>query len=174
MVLYDKPRIIDMFTRSEGATTNSEKGRIFEDMVCYLFESVPGISVAKRNSLNLYNTEEVDISIWNERDDNGFKFLDNIILIECKNWSKSVGSIDVNWFASKVEDRGLYLGFLIAANGITGDEHDIKHAKSIVSNFLKKHIRIIVIDKTEILSLDNTDDLIHLTKEKLCQLVANG
>lgn len=174
MAVYDKPRITDMFTRSEAATTSIQKGKIFEDLACYLFEVVPGVSVAKRNALNLYLTEEVDISIWNDRDVNGFSFLDNLILIECKNWSKPVGSSEVNWFATKVEDRGLYVGFLIAANGITGEEHEISRAKSIVSSFLKKHIRIIVINKSEILAFDTTDDLLKLTKEKLCELIVNG
>lgn len=174
MALYNKSKIIDMFDNSEVAATNAEKGKIFEDLACYLFEIVPGITVAMRNTLNIYDTEEIDVSLWNERETDGLSFLNNVILVECKNWSKAVGSIDVNWFATKVEDRGLDFGILLAANGITGDESDLTRAKSIVSNYLKKHIRIIVIDKLEILNLNSTEDLIRLIKEKICILVVRG
>lgn len=174
MVLYNKHKVIDMFDKSEVAPTNAEKGKIFEDLACYLFETVPGITVVMRNTLNIYDTEEIDVSLWNERENDGFNFLNNVILVECKNWSKAVGSIDVNWFATKVEDRGLDFGILLAANGITGDEGDLNRAKSIVSNYLKKHIRVIVIDKSEILNLNSTEDLIRLIKEKICILVVRG
>ena len=33
-----------------------------------------------------------------------------IFLVECKNWSNPVKSVDVNGFATKVEDRGLDFG----------------------------------------------------------------
>lgn len=83
-------------------------------------------------------------------------------------------NIDVNLFATKIEDIGLDFGILLAANGITEDESDLTRAKSIVSNYLKKHIRIIVIDKLEISNLNSTEDLIGLIKEKICILVVRG
>jgi hypothetical protein len=43
------------------------------------------------------------------------------ILVECKNWSTKVDSMNINWFDHKLQSRGLSLGILIAAQGITGD-----------------------------------------------------
>ena len=83
-------------------------------------------------------------------------------------------SVDVNWFATKVEDRGLDFGILLAANGITKENSEIKRAQSILTGYLRKHIRIIVIDKEEILGLQTTDDMIFLIKRKICELVVNG
>jgi hypothetical protein len=41
-------RIIqEYFTASDQATTTVEKGRILENLVCYLFEQVPGIKIGK-------------------------------------------------------------------------------------------------------------------------------
>lgn len=80
----------------------------------------------------------------------------------------------MNWFATKVEDRGLDFGVLLATNGITKETDEIKRAQSILSGYLRKHIRIIVIGKEEILSLVNTDDMINLIKNKICELVVNG
>ena len=83
-------------------------------------------------------------------------------------------SVDVNWFATKVEDKGLDFGILLAANGITKEKNDIKRAQSILTGYLRKHIRIIVIDKEEMLNLKTTDDMIFLIKRKICELVVNG
>lgn len=77
----------------------------------------------------------------------------------------------MNWFATKAEDRGLDFGILLAANGIAKEESEIKRAQSILTGYLRNHIQIIVIDKEEILSLVDTDDMIKLIKEKICELV---
>ena len=110
----------------------------------------------------------------NDKYEDGLPFINNIFLVECKNWSGSVGSVDVNWFVTKVEDRGLDFGVLLATNGITKESNEIKRAQSILSGYLRKHIRIIVIDKEEMLSLNNTEDMVRMIKGKICELVVNG
>jgi len=35
---------------------------------------------------------------WNDRIDSFFRAWENIILIECKYWSKKVGASEVEWF----------------------------------------------------------------------------
>lgn len=174
MIPYDTEKIAQIIKQSEESSQTYEKGKLFEDLACYLFETVPGIVIAKRNAMNQYNTEEVDVSIWNDKAADGLHFINNLFLIECKNWSSSVESIDVNWFATKVEDRGLDFGILMAANGITKEDNEIKRAQSVLTGYLRKHIRIIVIDKKEILDLKTTDDMVFLIKHKICELVVNG
>lgn len=174
MIPYDCSKIKEMFQSGENAQSKQEKGKILEDLACYLFELVPGIAIVKRNSMNQYDTEEVDVSIWNDKSQDGLHFLNTLFMIECKNWSKSVTSIEVNWFATKVEDRGLDFGILLAANGITKEETEIKRAQSILTGYLRKHIRIIVLTKEDILGLHSTNDMVVLIKNKLCELVVNG
>lgn len=43
------------FDAGNQAKTTFEKGRALEDLVCYLFEQVPGVSIGKRNTLNIGN-----------------------------------------------------------------------------------------------------------------------
>jgi len=50
------------------------------------------------------------------------------ILVECKNWSEKVSSNEVSWFDTKLRDRGLFLGILIATCGITGDPQRLTDA----------------------------------------------
>jgi hypothetical protein len=85
-----------------NAGTTAEKGRALEDLICYLFGLVPGVTITHRNDMNAFDTEEIDVALWNDQDATGFNFLPNVILIESKNWSHAVSSIEVNWFDTKL------------------------------------------------------------------------
>ena len=156
-----------------GATT-AVKGKAFEDLICYLFEQIPGVEITQRNVMNPFNTEELDVAIWNDKKPRGLHFLPHIVLIECKNWTNPVSSIEVNWFATKLESRGRDFGILVANNGITGNANDLTAAHNVLARHLERGRQIIVIDRTEILSLTNTADLVKMIKQKLCILAVSG
>lgn len=174
MAIYSTVKIQSYFQESDLFKTTYHKGKVLEDLLCYIFDKIPGISVSIRNSMNTFSTEEIDIAFWNERKSNGLYFLPNLFLVECKNWSNPVSSIEVNWFASKLESRGLDYGILAASNGITGDPADLSRAHHIISQSLAKQIRILIINRLEIEQLSNTENLIVLLKRKLCELAASG
>jgi hypothetical protein len=162
------------FELGDRAKTTLQKGRALEDLVCYLFEQVPGISTGKRNTLNTFESEEIDIAFWNRMDASGFYFLPNIILVECKNWSQPVGSEEVNWFDAKIKRRGQRFGILIAANGITGNLQRVEAAHEIIRVALSEGRQIVVITRVEIEALRSTEQLVQLMQEKLCELVVSG
>jgi hypothetical protein len=118
---------------TDQAKTQDAKGKAFEDLACYLFESIPGISISHRNALNVFESEEIDIAFWNEQHPMGLKSLDATLLIECKNWSTPVGSPDVTSFLAKLRNRSLDFGILVAARGITGNPEDSTRAHHQVS-----------------------------------------
>jgi len=157
---------------ADAATTPVAKGRAFEDLACYLFESIPGISVYDRNVLDYFESEEIDLALLNEQHPRGLKAFDAWFLIECKNWSKPVGSAEVATFISKLANRSLGFGILIAANGITGTVDDGDRAHAHIAIALSRSIRLIVITRTEIESLMRIEDLVELIKRKLGQLFA--
>src|SRR5579864_4839579 len=90
------------------ANTNYHKGKALEDLICFLFEAVPGI-MTRRNKKNIFETEEVDVFLWNEFFPGGLPSpaFPPHILVECKNWSEKVSSREVSWFDTKLRDRGL-------------------------------------------------------------------
>ena len=151
------------------------KGRALEDLVCYLFGLIPGITTSKRNEPNTFQSEEIDVAFWNMKHSKGLYFLPDVIIVECKNWSKPVGSQEVNWFDTKLRNRRAFpYGILIAANGITGDAADRTNAHDVISGALREGRQIIVITRQELESLRNTSELVELIKEKLCQLAVSG
>jgi hypothetical protein len=155
----------------DAAATTTERGRALEDLIAYLFEEIPGISLTKRNTLNYFQTEEIDLAFWNDKDPNGLYFLPYIILVECKNWSQPVGSIEVAWFDRKLQDRGLDFGILFAASGVTGDMNEHTRANFIIATALAQKRQLIVITRAELEVISSPDEIVRLIKEKITELV---
>lgn len=174
MAKLSQRKIAKLLSAAKSAGTTQAQGRTYEDLLSYVFETVPGITVTSRDQHNVFNSEEVDIACWNERHFRGFPFLPEIMLAECKNWSVAVGAAELNWFASKLRNRGLSHGVLVAANGITGVAAGPTAAHTVLANALRDGQRIIVVTDADLLALTNTDDLVRLFKQKLCELVVIG
>ena len=174
MPRYSRKKIRSFFTKAAAAPTKAEKGKLLEDLACYLFEAVPGISQSARDTKNTYDTEEIDVAFWNERHSRGLKELNFLLLVECKNWAAPVGSMEVNWFITKIRNRALDFGVLIAAHGITGSADDKKQAHDVVSKALMDGVRIVILTRTEIEALDSSEELVATLKRKLCELIVSG
>ena len=155
-------------------SNNHERGRGYEELVSYIFGCIPGITINERDAMNTFQTEEVDIACWNIQSQKGLYFLNNIVLVECKNWSNPVGSEDVAYFITKVRHRGLPEGILVAANGITGDRADLTASHFELAMALRDGIRIMVLKTQELETLTHTDELIQLLQKKLLALVVRS
>jgi hypothetical protein len=158
----------------QNGHTTAEQGRALEDLICYVLGQVPGVAITHRNELNVFDTEEIDVAIWNDGDPDGFFFLPNIVLIECKNWSNRVGSGELNWFDAKLRNRGLPFGILVTTLGNTGLAADLTAAHAIIAAALREGRRLIVITADELLTIGSTDALVRLIKLKMCDLAVKG
>ncbi|HVB20651.1 MAG TPA: hypothetical protein VNG51_01720 [Ktedonobacteraceae bacterium] len=174
MIVDFQAEILRRLQLCDRTLTTYEKGKFFEDLICFLFEAIPGITT-RRNKKNIFNTEEVDVLLINEFFPGGLPSpaFPPHILAECKNWSVKVDSMNVNWFDDKLESRGLGLGILIAAQGITGDPQHLTDAHFIIAKALPKGRRMLVITRKDIENLMNENDLVRLLKEKLSDLFLN-
>jgi len=174
MAKYSKKILAAFLHDCDHGGTSQIKGKAFEDLTAYLFEKLPGVNTPTRNTKNTFANEEIDVAVWNEKSIGGLHFLPNILLIECKNWTNPVSSIEVSWFLSKLQSRGLDFGILIASQGVTGNSADLQAAHNTISTHLAMGRRIIVITRKEIDALVTTDDMIQLIKQKLLELVVGG
>lgn len=174
MAAIDPDVLTQLLEACDSGANTAEQGRALEDLICYVFSQIPGISITLRNEMNEFHTEEIDVALWNDGGPDGLFFLPNIILAECKNWSHSVGSAEVSWFDAKLRSRGLDFGILIARNGITGEAGDLTAAHSIVAGALREGRRLVVVATEELIALGDTADLVSLIKKKLCDLVVRG
>lgn len=175
MPRVDRSRVQRYLQRADAAPTTAQKGALLEDLVAYLFGLIPGIRITARNEYSIFDTEEIDIACWNDRASDGLSSVEfpAIILIECKNWSKPVSSLEVAWFIMKVWGRGQRFGILVAVNGITGNAHDLNRAHQLISRALSQGTSILVITRSDILALRDSDDLVRLLQTKLTTLVVH-
>lgn len=163
-----------LLSKGHKAKKAAVRGKAYEDLLCYIFGSLKGVTVRRRNKKNAFSTEEIDVALWNDRERSAVPFLPWLILAECKNWKAAVGSIEVSWFDQKLASRGLTFGILLAANGITGDSAGRTDAHSIISKSLAAGRRIIVLTGAEVIALTRPSGLVRLIKEKLCDLAVSG
>ena len=174
MARIPRTQLRDGLARIDTATGANDKGRALEDFICFLFPFVPGVEIAERNALNAFDTEEVDVALWNARHPRGLYFLPHLLLVECKNWSHACGTQEVSYFVNRLRQRGCDHGILIAANGITGVAEDLTRAHFEIATALAAGIRVLVFTPADMERLTNSDELVALLKRKLCQLVVSG
>lgn len=174
MARISQQRIQQFLTTGDSAPTTVLKGRALEDLICYLFEKIPGISVTRRNTLNQFQSEEIDVAFWNKPHPKGLYFLQNIILVECKNWSRPLGSAEVSWFDTKLRRRAQPFGILVAANGITGNAVDKTAAHDVIRAALAEGRQFVVITRREIEGLTLSSKFVELIQSKLCELAVSG
>lgn len=154
------------------AANTYEQGRAHEDLAVHLFESVPGCRV-ERNVMNDFQTEEVDIAVGNDGAPAGLPGLANVILVECKDWSRPVNSQAVGYFINKLANRSVELGILVATNGIAGQE-ERRNAVALGIGAIARGIKLLVITNDDIVAVTSTADFVELLNRRYLRAVAAG
>ena len=111
-----------LMNNMDRATTSPDKGKTLEDLATYLTLLIPGWT-PRRNVMAPYNEFECDIIISNliQAGHLNVDLFGRHILVECKNWSASVGAQEVSNFLDRMRSTDTRFGILFASNGITGD-----------------------------------------------------
>ncbi len=171
MARYSQRRIQEYIEQSDNADTADAKGNILEELARYIFEKVPGISFYKKNILDGRRAHEIDVVFWNPQNVSELCFLDAILITECKNLARPVGSADIGWFVRKLQDRGATCALLISLSDITGSQNGVSSAHSeVLSALVRDRIKLIILTRQEILALCETKNLVELIREKMLKL----
>jgi hypothetical protein len=174
MTIIDTSVVADFLTRGADASTTMEKGDALEDLIAYLFELIPGISITQRKQRNPGGVGEIDIAFWNDGPPEGLRQFDKFILIESKNWTQRVGYPEIVLFNEKLESRGMTFGIMVAAAGITGDAAGRTDAHHALFSFLRSGREILILTKAEIIALRTTEELVDLLIRKRLALILGG
>jgi len=132
----------DAIDAIDEAETTQEKGDTFEDLADLLFSAIPFLRIRGRQKLT--KTSEIDLVVEYIGHD-GKTFFDNwsdFILVECKNWSGSVGAPQIKKFSSNMSDLKMDLGVIFARNGVSGDTNS--DAQCAIRDIYKQHDRMIL------------------------------
>lgn len=139
----------EILERAKTASTNDEKKKTSEDLAEIIIKQIEGLEVIERNLRS--SAEEIDLLISNESKEVFWTRLSSPFLLECKNWSVSVGSREIRDFAGKMESAGVMTGILITLSNITGNEY--KDAKLLIREYRQKRIHIVVMENDDLLEI---------------------
>lgn len=98
--MFDLDAYTTNLDRARAATTNHEKGASLEALSGYIFNCIDGIEVRETNVNG--PAEEVDLLLWNAKRESVFEPWDNLISVECKNWSRPARAHLIDNFATKI------------------------------------------------------------------------
>jgi Holliday junction resolvase-like predicted endonuclease len=171
--MFDLPQYQALIQAVDDAMGNQQKGATFENLSAYLLESLDGVQVTERN-VNL-PTEEIDLLLWNARLEEVLTPWDQVILVECKNWSAPVGAAVLRTFLHKVHEMHLKTAIFVAANGVTGDfvngnNADIGAARLLHDALIRDNTRVIVVRMDDMRNITNVGDLRQLIKSRYCKI----
>lgn len=170
MARYSHHRIQTLLSESDTAANPDIKGAKLEELVTYLFTKIPKVTFFGKNILDNVRAHELDVVFINDRASQ-INFLEFTLITECKNTDQPVSSNAVRWFISKLRDRSLRSGVLIALSGITGQGTGTDNAHSeVLSAMGRDGVTVIVLDRAEILGLRYTNDLVLLLQTKILSL----
>lgn len=133
--------------RAEG--DHNRKGLLLERLIALLLKTIPGF---ERLDTRLRNAvEEIDVLVQNESTDPFWQKESPYILVECKHWSKRIGTKELRDLWGKMEGRynRCRLALLIAPGGIADPVRDLQLQKS------EKDVLVVLVGANEV------DDLIR-------------
>ena len=174
MTVIDRRRVAKILAEGDHASTTTARGRALEELIVYLFELVPGVSVTARNAFNAFQAEQIDVAFWNEGDPAGLRMFDHILLVECKNWTTPAGYPELAVFNDKLTNRDHPMNIFVATTKITRKTTGLTTAHEILTRTLTQNREIIILTQREIEGLGDTDDLVRLLKRKRAQLAVSG
>jgi hypothetical protein len=158
--------IATMLAAADGGTT-AQKGDALEQVVAATLCLLDGVDVLFTNAVDVDNSCEIDILLYNKRLPAGLPFLPDYILVECKNWNAPVNTATLRAFTSKLRQFKLDFGIVVASNGITGNPADrtAGHAH-LRREFDQASLKTLVLTRPEIEHLVSSEDLGMILRKK--------
>jgi hypothetical protein len=106
----------------DDAESTNTKGQALEDLIEVLFTSDDGLVLSDKR----VNTadEEIDLVCVNNVNRPFWLALQSpLLFVECKNWTKNVGTKEIRDFEIKIQNHGSLakLGFFVSLNGFTDE-----------------------------------------------------
>jgi hypothetical protein len=155
-----QPYLVALLDEVERTQPNTkEQGDRLEELASYLFSLLPGC-VPQRTTDDEDDAFESDVIVRNLY--HAPNLLSDLfgrhILVECKNWERTVSVEPVGYFLFRMRITHARLGVIIAKRNITGDEKSERNARALIRRSYHEDGSIcIVLDRNDIRSLIDKD-----------------
>jgi hypothetical protein len=146
--------LLNDVTKDYKRNENHERGKALERLASYLFLLIPGC-VPRQNVKDVDNTHETDLVILNRHPTSNLatELFGRHILVECKNWSESVGVPEVGYFLHNIHLMHGSFGVLFAREGISGSRNskdEIEARQLIRRTFHENHTLCVVVTRNDL------------------------
>jgi len=151
--------IRETWAAAQAERDKNRKSILLERLVALLLKSIPGfdrLDTRLRNSV-----EEIDVLVQNGSTDPFWQKESPYILVECKNWSKHIGTKELRDLWGKMEGRynRCRLALLIAPGGVAPTVRDLQLRKS------EKDMLVVLIGAGDLEDLIHCNDRSEALKE---------
>lgn len=150
-----------------------EKGKRLETLIASIFSDVEGLHFELSNLKNFYQTEEIDLLFWNDRERHGLHFLDCPLIVECKSSKSALSGRALRYFATTLADKGRSSGVLVALSGVAGKETAATAGFYHMTAALTQGVSVLLVTREDLLSLTSGAGLVALLKRRLLSLVTS-
>ncbi|MGB3308239.1 MAG: restriction endonuclease [Nodosilinea sp.] len=149
------------FLKDFDSLDTYKKGLWLENMMSLLFGDNSSIEVVNKRVST--GDEEIDLVIKNSIESPFWQaFGSPLFFVECKNWSKPVGSKDIRDFEIKLQNHSLAkIGFFVSFNGFTSE------ARSEFKRFGRENYHIVPLSRVDIEEFLKTEKHFYAWLENL-------
>lgn len=165
---YAQETLRRLLAKCSSAATLAARGSTLEDLAQYVFEQVPSVTLYARDVKDEVGAQEVDLIFSHLFFTSRIPIPDLDIIVECKNERRKTSSPQVTAFANKLRSRGLNVGILVTAAGLSGSRGMAGHAA--IRDELRGGVAIIIVTAAELGGLDTPDDFVQLLANRLNEL----
>jgi hypothetical protein len=171
--ISQKKKISELYDQAIAVKDDPNlKGDLFEKVTKQIFELVPNIEF-KGSDID-DGIEEIDIQLRNRNHEHVWADFEGMIFVECKNWSKPVGSAEIDNFKCKLERNGLKIGIFIALKGVTGSPTKLEGAWGAIKMHLQNGYKIVILDGKDLEDIFRCKDVSETIDDKYVLLYKIG
>lgn len=144
------------------------RGAALENLVEYVFLSVPSVKLYARDINDEDNSQEVDLVFTHFYPMSTLPMPDVTIIVECKNEKKRTSAAHIREFGSKLRTRSMNIGILVTFSGLSGRSG--RHGHAAIREELQNGVAIIVVTANELAALRAPTHLVGLLTNRLNEL----
>ncbi|NHN63674.1 restriction endonuclease [Haloarcula sp. JP-Z28] len=164
-------RLRDLYDSANTVDNPQQKGDLLEQFAELLFKRyISETEVLRVNSET--GSEEFDLVLRNNQESDPWENLSSIIMVECKNWSGSVGANVIHTLNSKADTLGANCttGILLSWNGISGSEYeDAAHQR--IRELKQQGFEVLHFDKSSMESMIESDTPNEIFDQRYIELI---
>lgn len=153
----DKNYLDILLRRVQSARTNEEKKESLEALADYMFSGIQGFEVQPTRRTS---TSDIDRVIRNRSSHPDLAIMGSYILLESKNWGRTITTKEIRDLVTKLERHQCQCGILLSRRGLSRNcEEEIRWARN-------RGFYVLGLDENEIESVQACENLIELLIKK--------